>query len=402
MNIMGVRKYFRILFSLFIVFSLPMERTIVLGAPGDEPDNNVQFVKKGIVILTAFPGIKPQVGRNHVQHRFSQQLDAYVREMSYGKVALSVDITRNWVTLPHPVGDYAISSRNLEVDDSRLSKLIRDALAAADEEVDFSEYDFVVLYLAAQLQEYGMIGLCGYPGMLGWSAKDKLKSKSGEEIRGVAIFCYQAHLGTLFHDVAHVIGGVQGDKRVLPCLYDHDLQAKPGNQREIFEDALINMGFWDPMSCHFYKRESGPPGISSWTKLRLGWIDESRIKTVLKGETAEVILDPLESDSSQILVIRVPLSETNEVLIENRQPLGFDQNLPGSGVLILYTDDTVKECRHGQAPVRLVDAHPDVEHLKGAAFDIGGKTIFQDKKNGIEVRLLEKTGDSYRISVSHK
>jgi hypothetical protein len=49
---------------------------------------------------------------------------------------------------------------------------------------------------------------------------------------------------------------------MVPCLYDHDLQAKPGLMRKTFIDATINMGFWDPMSCHFYKRNLPPPGIS--------------------------------------------------------------------------------------------------------------------------------------------
>lgn len=51
-----------------------------------------------------------------------------------------------------------------------------------------------------------MVGLCGYPGMLGWSAdtaQKVLKTKKGQVVNGgVAIFTNQAHLGTLFHDTA--------------------------------------------------------------------------------------------------------------------------------------------------------------------------------------------------------
>ena len=71
---------------------------------------------------------------------------------------------------------------------------------------------------------------------------------------------------------------------MVPCLYDHDLQAKPGPTREVFVDALIHMGFWDPMSCHYYQWNAPPMGISSWTRIRLGWIDPSRIKVVKPGE----------------------------------------------------------------------------------------------------------------------
>ena len=59
----------------------------------------------------------------------------------------------------------------------------------------------------------------------------------------------------------------------------------------------------------------------------------------------------------------------------------MDKNLPGSGVLILYADDTVAECLHGEAPVKIVDADPSVPYLEGAAFDIGegNRDTFTDR-----------------------
>ncbi len=360
-----------------------------------------ETVEKGIIILVEFPDVKHDVDRHRVQVRFSQQLNNYVREMSYNKVSLEIDVTKKWYKIPDSISQYKISPRNLEVDKSRVRKLIDDALDAVDKEVDFSKYSFTAIFIGAKLTDYGMIGLCGYPGMLGWGTQDALKTKSGQVVKGgVAIFSFQAHLGTLFHDIAHILGGVKGGKRMVPCLYDHDLQAKPGPMRETFVDATINMGFWDPMSCHFYKRELPPPGISSWTKIRLNWIDQSKIKVVKQGEKAEFMLGPLEDGSSEILVVKIPISETTYYLIENRQPIGFDKHLPGSGALIMYADDTIAECRHGKAPVKLVNADPSIPHLEGAAFDIGKKDSFQDEKNKIRIQLKEKIEGSYKIVIS--
>jgi len=358
-------------------------------------------VERGIVILVEFPDVANGAQRNNVQMRFTQGLSNYVREMSYGKVALEVVLTDKWYKLPDSIDRYKISSRNLEVDKSRIEKLIADALNAADKDVVFSDYSFAVILLGAKANEYGMIGLCGYPGMLGWSRGDALTTKSGQTVRGgVAIFSFQAHLGTFFHDVAHILGGVRGKKRMVPCLYDHDLQAKPGPIRETFVDATINMGFWDPMSCHFYKPDAPPPGISSWTKMRLGWLDDSKVKTIGPGEKTELVLGPLEDGASEVLAVRLPLSGTKYYLIENRQPIGFDKNLPASGVLVMYADDDVAECRHGQAPVKLMDARPSVPHLEGAAFEPGKMDTFRDDKNKVEIRILERVGDSYKILVS--
>jgi len=357
-------------------------------------------VQKGIVILVKFPDVDGVIDREVVRARFSRQLNAYVQEMSYGQVSLNLDVTEKWYTMPDGVSRYRISPRNLEVDKSRVKKLIEDALHLADKDFDFSQAAFVAIFMNAPLRDYGMIGLCGYPGMLGWSSGDALKTRRGQAVRGVAIFSFQAHLGTLFHDIAHIIGGVKSGKRMVPCLYDHDLQAKPGPIRETAVDSMINMGFWDPMSCHFYQREAPPPGLSAWTKIRLNWIDPAKIKVVRPGETTEIALGPLEDGSSQTLAIKIPISETTYYLVENRQPIGFDKVLPGSGILISYADETVAECRHGKAPVRLVNADPSVPHLEGAAFEIGKRDLFQDHRNQVQVRLVEKVNGSYRILVA--
>ncbi|MDD5063869.1 MAG: hypothetical protein PHQ35_03790 [Phycisphaerae bacterium] len=389
------------IFVLAAIFVFLLVRGPVFGEPAKDTQQ-AGTVEKGIVILVEFPDVPHNIDRELVQKRFSQQLNNYVKEMSYGKVSLDIDVTKRWFKMPDSIHRYKISPRNLEVDKSLVKKLIEDALNAADKEVDFSKYSFAVIFMSAKVADYGMIGLCGYPGMLGWNSKDVLKTRSGQRVRGgVAIFCYQAHLGTLFHDIAHIIGGVRAGKRMVPCLYDHDLQAKPGPLREVAVDAMVNMGFWDPMSCHFYKREVPPPGVSSWTRMRLNWIDQSKIKVVRPGKATELVLGPLEDGSSEVLAVKIPLSATTYYLIENRQPIGCDKNLPGSGVLIMYADDSVAECRHGKAPVKLMNADTSVPHLEGAAFDIGKRDFFRDGKNKITIQLKQRTGNSYRILVSH-
>jgi M6 family metalloprotease-like protein len=369
-----------------------------LPAAGQSPARTT--ARKGIVVLVQFPDVRHNVSREFALNRFNQGIGSYVKEMSYGAVSLTVDATPKWYTLPRTIRDYRISSRNLEVDKSRVKRLIDDALRIADKDVDFSKYDFTAVFMGAQQQDYGMIGLCGYPGMLGWVEEGELRTPGRQVVKGgVAIFCYQAHLGTLFHDVAHVLGGVKDGKRVVPCLYDHDLQAKPGSMREVFVDSLINMGFWDPMSCHYSEWGVPPMGSSSWTRIRLNWIDPSRIKVIKPGETAEITLGPLASAAADFVAIRIPLSDSTSYLIENRQPVGFDRYLRGSGVLIMRADDRIAECRHGESPVRLVNANPEVPHLEGAAFDLGKKSVFEDRKNRIRIELKEKTGAAYRVRI---
>lgn len=392
------------LFVAAPIYAFLLIQTNVFGSVFSAKPNSTlkkETVEHGIVILVDFPDVTHNVTRHFVQNRFSNNLSGYVKEMSYNKVSLDVDVTHKWYTMPKPISHYRISSRNLEVDKSRVRKLIDDVIDAADKDVDFSRYSFVTIYMGAKVSEYGMVGLCGYPGMLGWSSPDAFRTKSGQPINGgVAIFSSQAHLGTLFHDIAHILGGVKDGKRMVPCLYDHDLQAKPGPMRETFIASIINLGFWDPLSCHYYKRELPPPGISSWTRIRLNWIDESKIKVVIPGTETDVILGPLEDGLSEILAVKIPVSETSYYLVENRQRIGFDKNLPDSGILIMYSDDTISECRQGKAPVKLMNADSSVPNLEGATFNIGVKDSFQDTKNRFKIQILEKKAGSYKIRIS--
>jgi len=354
---------------------------------------------RALVLLVGFPDLDYPVGRAYAEKRFFKDLDHYIREMSYGTKCLSGDVSKGWLTMPRPVAAYRISSRNLEVDKSLVRRLIEDALDAVDGRVDLARYDLVALFLRARLADYGMIGLCGWPGMLGWSSGDVIRTKSGQTVKGgVAIFTFQAHTGTLFHDVAHILGGTRDGKRGVPCLYDHDLQAKPGPMRETFLEATVNMGLWDPMSCHYSDWDSPPPGISSWTKLRLGWLDPSRVRIVRPGEKAEVLLGALEDASAETLAVKMPLSEKTYFLFENRQPIGYDGNLPGKGILVMYADDEVAECRRGRSPVKLVPADPSVPLLGGAAYLPGERDVFRDPVRGVTVRVGPAEGNALKLS----
>jgi M6 family metalloprotease-like protein len=355
-----------------------------------------------LVIMAKFPDVQPSFSIQKMQEKYFDKLARYLKAVSYQK-AWVTGKTTNWYTLPHRVAHYRISQRNLGVDKEKVTKLIEDTINLADRDEDFSRYSMIFISLGAKRQEYGMMGLCGYPGMLGWQSQLPMQTKrKGQQIPGgVAIYCENAHVGVVFHDMAHIMGGVQGGRRVLPCLYDHDLQAQSGPFRDHYQFYLINVGFFDPMSCHFYELRQGPPGVCAWTKLRLGWIEPGKIVQVSRGASKTVQLAPLSTGKSRVLGIRLPIDENTYYLVENRQPIGPDKNLPSHGVLISCCDDRIAECRHGKSPIKLVNADPSVPELRGAPFTLEGKNIYRDEKRGISIRLVAKRGDSYKIDASN-
>ena len=364
-------------------------------------------VLKPLVIQVEFPGTWRNISTGSVRKKYLDQLDAYVREMSYNRVCIKGEITDKWYKLPSPISNYWIPWQNRQVNRSIVRNLVSDSLNAVDQEIDVSKYDFVIIALAATFEEWGNSGFTAYPGMVGLKSDKILFTRSGHKVnRGIAVDASTAELGQVFHHVAHVLGGVKDGKRVLPCLYDQDIESSstvrtgPGVE-SAFRDAQIHMGGWDTMSCNRCSQRPGPPGISAWTKLRLGWLEPSKIRVVNPGEKAQVSLGPLEDASSQTMVIKIPVTDTTYYLVENRQHIGHDKNLPETGVLIMYADDKIAECRHGRGPLRLVNANPTVPHLESAAFDIHKNASFADEQNGVRIKLLKKNGKSYDILVEH-
>jgi hypothetical protein len=355
--------------------------------------------KKYVVILADFPDVTRLYPVTTMSTRMGELLSPYFRAASYDNLKLTADVIGPYM-LPHPVGDNRISSRNLEVDPVKVISLVTDVVNEADKNVDLGQYDYILIGLGATQADYGMVGYCALPGMLGFQSGVVFKSASGKVIDNVAVFCENAHMGTFIHDSLHMIGGYVGDQRMTPCLYDHDLQMLYPTGEEAFK-VLVNMGFWDPLSSHYpYNKELPPAGLSSWTKLRLNWIDPAKIALVNAGQTATVKLDPLSSQDSATYVIKIPITDTTYYLVENRQSIDSDANCPTTGVLVLYADDTVYECRLGRAPVKIMDANPGVEYFNDATYDIGKKAQYIDTTNNIAIILEKKDGLSYQIRIT--
>jgi len=355
--------------------------------------------KKYVVILADFPDVERKYPVEQVTQRLLEFVSKYYYESSYHKLNFNGSVTKRYM-LPNSVEYYKIKPANLEVDPKKVLALVTDVINAADDDVEFSEDLYVLISLGATQVEYGMIGYSAAPGMLGFMNETPITTKSGEVVSKAVVFCENAHLGTYIHDTLHSLGGVVEGRRMSPCLYDHDIQAKIADTGD-WSEALINMGYWDPLSSHFpYDRKLPPTGLSSWTKLRLGWIDPDKIALVQPGETITIKLDPLVNDNATTLVIKIPLSDNTYYLIENRQPIESDANLPSSGVLILHADDSIPECRNGKAPVKIMNANPGVPYLNDAAFDIGKNDTYINTGNNIAIVLLQKEESSYMIQIT--
>lgn len=132
-------------------------------------------------------------------------------------------------------------------------------------------------------------------------------------------------ISTPCHEFGHMLG--------LPDLY-----ARPENP------GSEGMGQWCAMSLQI----SGgrPQHYSAWCKERLGWLKPAVIDPRVKQK---LILSPVENSPTECFKVLVRADGSEYLLLENRRKIGFDQGLPGEGLLIWRVVQTrpVLEESHG-------------------------------------------------------
>jgi hypothetical protein len=158
------------------------------------------------------------------------------------------------------------------------------------------------------------------------------------------------------------------------------------------------MGPWDIMSEHFVKRDEPPPGISSFTKIRLGWISPGQVLVIKPGETRYGFLSPLSQKGARA-VVKIPLKGDLYYLVENRQPVGFDRALPDSGLLVLKVDPGAPE---GYGTVKVVNADESSPHFSRATFrlDRSNRSLYVDRGANVAILPLWTEGDAQGVLIT--
>lgn len=158
------------------------------------------------------------------------------------------------------------------------------------------------------------------------------------------------------------------------------------------------MGPWDIMSQHLIQQGQPCPGLSSFTKIRLGWIAPDQAHLVKPGETSLAFLSPLARNGGK-LVIKIPIESGQYYLVENRQPVGYDKVLPDAGILIMKVNPDAQE---GYGTVRIMNADPQARNFSKATYRLAvqERGLFVDKKNQIAVIPLWKEGENLGVLVT--
>ena len=277
------------------------------------------------------------VGGNPVLAPTGSVKDVY-SENSYGTMTLNSTVVA-WVTLPQTESYYANGTSGLTpAYPNDAQGMVKDALDLVDSMVNFANFDAdtdgyidcISIIHSGYGAEVGanpnriwshkwslwelpggqwtsadMNGAGSYVKVYDYHTEPALWSNSGNAI---------SRIGVAAHETGHFFG--------LPDLYDTDGSSQ-------------GAGSWAMManSWGFNYDQLTPPHFCAWSKVFLGWV------------TPTVITAPGTFPAAQVETNAVVYQLTNGypvgeyLLIENRQPVGFDSAMPQGGLCIWHIDD---------------------------------------------------------------
>ncbi|WP_282687562.1 MULTISPECIES: M6 family metalloprotease domain-containing protein [unclassified Streptomyces] len=290
-----------------------------------------------VMVFLSFPDSEPVLTPGELTADHFPATTRFFERASYGRFTLRPHPQRSWTQMPRDSTWYAIER---DWNAERRTAYLRDAVAAADDDVDFSRYD--VVYLVADPDA---------PGVDSDATKvvnfDRPLRADGHDIRRV-VTVFEQHppdRNVLAHETGHVFD--------LADLYHRPTDGKG--------DWDTYVGDWDVMGSQF----GLAPDLFGWHKWKLGWLGGRQVVCV-QG-SADLTLEPVAaapvpggSIGTRLAVVRT--GADSALAIEARSATGNDRDTCSEGILIYRVRS---ETASGGGPVEVVDTHPDT----GACWD---------------------------------
>jgi M6 family metalloprotease-like protein len=307
----------------------------------------------------------------------------YYDEVSYNQVFLNATFLSNNFTLTQPESYYGVygtlGGREIDV---HVEDLVKDTLTAANSTVSliggYSIFRHIII-VHSGTDEAATRQPNDITSQFIYRDHSTLLTIGGVNIMNACIVSENDPLGVVVHELGHSMG--------LPDLYSY--QASDSSSSDIFVGAwdLMATGSWNPSG-----QGTSPSHLTTWCKIQLHWIKPTQIVNISQsdiqsGHNVTVFLDPQEL-SGQNLAIKILLNNGTYYLIEDRQKLGYDGSIPGSGVLILFCDDSKES---GDGPARVVSARPP-SLGSDAPFNLGwfAQDFYGDSALNVGVKVLNK------------
>jgi M6 family metalloprotease-like protein len=256
-------------------------------------------------------------------------LDKYWQDVSYGKISLTTTISTKWYTLKQT---YAYYGANPESSSKKI-ELITDAVSLTENDFDYQQFTYLIIVHAGNSEGHSMNAADIWDaGTIGRGTVST--ATHGAVTLGVSIIAELDPVGAYAHELGHNFS--------LPDLWDYKISQSACPWCDTF------VGEWDLMAHGCWSGNGTTPArLSSWSLLKLGWLEDSALTAIKVGDQTQKQVRPLGSANPSI--IKATVTDSTYYLIEARQKTGWDRNLPDEGILIFYVDDRKG---NGEGPVR--------------------------------------------------
>lgn len=270
--------------------------------------------------------------RGNPLHR---SLTDFYLENSYGNLIIEGQVV-GWYRMPLTYREYHGGQYGLQHTTPNAQTMVRDACIAADPDVDFSLYDndgdgtvegIFVIHAGPGAEEISAPGDTNHIWSHAWQIGGGYESDDGvvvtrystepEESSGMI-----SDIGVFCHEFGHTLG--------LPDLYDVSYESSG-----IGDWGLMGGGSWNGGGRN-------PADFCAWSKHELDSLYGTFGQTIeVTSNLTDVVLGPASTDSVRYRVMLPTASGLEYFLIENRQQIGSDASLPGSGLMIWHCDDNI-------------------------------------------------------------
>ncbi|HDH02441.1 MAG TPA: M6 family metalloprotease domain-containing protein [Nitrospirae bacterium] len=298
----------------------------------------------------------------------------YWKDASYNNLTVNVTISPNIYTLNNPMSYYGNETS------AALENLIYDSITTADNDIDFSLYA-AVLIVHAGAGEEADINSDTTNDIWSLYYRDNCISQDGNNSNPCltvdntaiteAIIMPQTDsqdgavvdpVGVYLHEFGHWLGLPDLYCTALVCLTD-------------------GVGDWSLMDSGTYNGNpygSSPAHPDAWSKVFLGWVAPQNVSTY--PDPGIMALNYVETYPEILKLPATSSTRAQYFLLENRQLLGFDAGLPGSGLLVWLIDDDVINQRfqsntinndRNHPGVKLIEADGDFALLNASDNDLG-------------------------------
>lgn len=309
----------------------PNLRKLMRAAAADRPP--LRGVVNVCVALVNFPDAQmPANNKSRIDELFfstgklhTGSVNEFYHDVSGGKISIAGKVVGPYMmhqSKAQYAGTGADGDNGRQQSFPNARTMAKDALEMAKADIDFSQFDndkngyvdaFIVLHAGRGAEQTG-----NHADL--WSIKwllPNVTTYNNTNIYGFLTVPEDAKTGVCAHELGHLLFG-------WPDFYD-------------YSETTFGIGDWCLMAYGSWGGGGDRPcHPSAWCKVAQGWVD-----LTTENDPRHISLGPVQKTKDIRRVWKGGDQGSREYfLLENRQRVGNDESIPGSGLLVWHVDDS--------------------------------------------------------------